>query len=67
MLIEKNIKNSKDSIYECDRCKTRLNFYTRYQLSVAKKGTNVRTKYADLCGRCMRALDRGMKKGKQRS
>lgn len=64
MLIKKNIRNKKESIYECDRCKTKLNYCTRYQLYVAKRGTNVIKKYKDLCEKCMNALDRGIKKGK---
>lgn len=62
MLIKKNIKNKKESIYECDRCKAKLNYCTRYQLYVAEKGTSMGKKYADLCERCMNALNRGMKK-----
>ena len=49
--------------YRCDRCKTNLTVKTRYQLAIAKPNSSTRIKYADLCPRCMRALDRGIKKG----
>ena len=64
MLIKKNFRNKKNSIYECDRCKRKINYCTRFQLYVAGKGTSIGRKYVDLCERCMNALDRGIKKGK---
>ena len=62
MLIKKNFRDRKKCIYECDRCKRKINYCTRYQLYVAVKGTSMGKKYADLCERCMNALNRGMKK-----
>ena len=49
--------------YQCDRCKAEITTKTRYQLALAKPNTNVKIKYADLCPRCMKALDRGIRKG----
>lgn len=51
------------SKYKCDRCKVNLTVKNRYQLAIAKPNTSTRFKYVDLCPRCMKALDRGIKKG----
>lgn len=50
------------STYKCDRCgrivdvKHKIGLYTQEYLSNSKK-------YCDLCEKCFRALDRGIKKG----
>ena len=51
--------------YQCDRCNADITIKERYQISITKPNTNAsrRIKYADLCPRCMRALDRGIRKG----
>ena len=51
--------------YKCDRCNVDITIKERYQTSIAKPNTSTRKKYADLCPRCMKALDRGIKKGKK--
>ena len=64
MLLKVDIKNKFKSMYECDRCgrivdvKHKIGIYMQGYLSNSKK-------YCDLCEKCFRALDRGIKKGKK--
>ena len=65
MLVNKDLKNQFKSTYECDRCgkivdvKHKIGLFKQEYLSNQKK-------YCDLCLKCFRALDRGIKKGKEK-
>lgn len=64
MLLKINIQNKNRSTYQCDRCgkvvdvKHKITIYSQKYLCNSKK-------YCDLCVKCFRALDRGIKKGKK--
>ena len=51
-----------ERIYLCDRCKTKITITNKYGISVSK-GRGVSKKTWDLCGKCFRALERGIAKG----
>lgn len=65
MLIKKDLKDKRRSIYECDRCKRRtmtennIQIYTRENTSIIKQW--------DLCERCFSSLKRGIEKGVQKN
>lgn len=68
MLVKREYANGfkKDiCIYKCDRCNSNITIETRYQLAISKPNESTRIKYADLCPRCMKALHRGIKRGKK--
>ena len=62
MLLKVNLQNQNRSTYQCDRCgrvidvKHKIGIFTQRYLSNSKK-------YCDLCFKCFRAMDRGIKKG----
>jgi len=59
MLIEKNLRNKRKSWYICDRCGEKLNGVNRQLVSINYK------KEFDLCRNCVKALKRGIEKGKK--
>lgn len=64
MLLKKDFQNQFKSTYKCDRCgqivdvKHKIGIYTQKYLCNSKK-------YCDLCEKCFRALERGIKNGKK--
>ena len=64
MLVKTDFKNQFRSTYVCDRCgkemdvKHKIGLYKQEYLKNSKK-------YCDLCLKCFKALDRGIKKGKK--
>lgn len=65
MLIQKNRKNKENSIYECDRCKTKLNNNSNHAIFVRDKEYNNVTKAWDLCDRCYKSLVKGIRNYKK--
>ena len=64
MLVNKDLKNQFKSTYECDRCGARMTTRERHIL-YHQTFTKSNKKYCDLCDKCFRALNRGIKKGKK--
>ena len=64
MLIKKDLKDKRKSIYECDRCKKRTTRDNNVQICI--KENQVAKKKWDLCTRCFQALRKGIEKGVQR-
>lgn len=64
MLIDKSCQKGIKSIYKCDRCGTKT--IKKHRIGVyIQNDTETPKKYCDLCEKCFRALDRGIKKGKK--
>ena len=64
MLLKVNLRSNLKSMYECDRCGARITTrerHTFYHQSFKESSK----KYCDLCDKCYRALNRGIKKGKK--
>ena len=64
MLLKVNLRSNLKSMYECDRCGARITTrerHTFYHQSFKESSK----KYCDLCDKCYRALNRGLKKGKK--
>ena len=66
MLVNKNIWDRKQSVYSCDRCKAPLNYETKIAIYVALPSRQPRKKW-DLCGKCYKALVKGIEKLKDRN
>lgn len=64
MLLKVNLQTNTKSMYECDRCGARMTTRERHTL-YHQTFTKSNKKYCDLCDKCFRALDRGIKKGKK--
>jgi hypothetical protein len=66
MIIYKDRTNKNNSIYECDRCKIKLERQKEevYTIFVKKTEDKNPKKEWDLCERCYKSLCRGIKKGK---
>jgi hypothetical protein len=64
MLLKVNLQTNTKSMYECDRCGARMTTRERHTL-FHQTFTKSSKKYCDLCEKCFRALDRGIKKGKK--
>lgn len=64
MLINKSCQKGVKSIYKCDRCGEKVDVKHKIGISTQRYLTNSK-KYCDLCEKCFRALDRGIKKGKK--
>lgn len=60
MLVKRNLKDSNNSRYVCDRCKVEINLENKVAIYVAlcKKQPH---KQWDLCNKCYKALIRGIK------
>lgn len=66
MLVSVDCTGKKGSIFECDRCKKRIHAKVeyKYRITVYKTPRDyAKTNSWDLCGRCYRALCRGIEKG----
>lgn len=59
MLIETDRYNGSLSVYECDRCKTRMARSEMWQVSTGKSGKSMKL-LCHLCEKCHRALVRGI-------
>lgn len=59
--IDENIHNK--STYKCDRCEKIITKRHRIGIYI-QNNTETPKKYCDLCERCFRALERGIKNGK---
>lgn len=62
MLLKVNLQTNLKSMYECDRCEARMTTKERHLFYHDSFKTG-KKKYCDLCEKCFRALDRGIKKG----
>lgn len=64
MLVKTDYKNQFKSYYRCDRCGIELNTKERnvIYLQTFRQATK---KYCDLCNKCFKALERGIKNGKK--
>lgn len=64
MLIKKDFKNQFESTYACDRCGKIVDVQHKVGIYLQRYLNNSR-KYCDLCEKCFKALERGIKKGKK--
>ena len=62
MIIDKSTHKNQKSKYICDRCGTIIEATERNSLYYQRMNTNPK-KYCDLCDKCFRAFERGIKKG----
>lgn len=62
MLVEKSCQKKVRSLYECDRCGKQVIKRQRIGLYIQKE-TETPRKYLDLCLKCFKSLERGIKKG----
>lgn len=65
MLLKVNLQTNLKSMYKCDRCGSITDVKHKVGIYIQKHLSNSR-KYCDLCEKCFRALDRGIKKGKKK-
>lgn len=64
MLLKVNLQTNLKSMYECDRCGARITTRERHTF-YHQSFKEASKKYCDLCDKCYRALNRGLKKGKK--
>lgn len=62
MLISKDIKDKKQSVFKCDRCKAQLTNETKVAIYTAPPRCAPKKKY-DYCFKCYRAMVRGTERG----
>lgn len=63
MLVEKSTQKQWKSMYECDRCGLKTEKKDRVGIYI-QRDTETPKKYSDLCIKCFKALNRGIKKGR---
>lgn len=64
MLVKKDLQNRKNSIYECDRCKNKMNVYGTQKLYVQTADDLWPKKKYDFCKRCYKSMVRGVENGR---
>ena len=65
MLLKVNLQTNLKSMYECDRCKAVIT--TRERHTFYHQNYKIgKVKYCDLCEKCFRALERGIKNGNRK-
>ena len=65
MLVKTDFKNQFKSTYVCDRCGKEMD--VKHKIGLFKQGyLRNPKKYCDLCEKCFRALERGIKNGKSK-